>query len=66
MNKSIWQNTALTTGDYVNEINSLKKAKGKDIIVYGGVIFVSSFIEAQLKFNIYTNFYTYLSTLISI
>jgi len=36
LEKSIWTNTILATGNLTEEINNLKNQKGKDIIVYGG------------------------------
>lgn len=48
LNQSAWDNTELATGDLVEEITQLKKQGGKDIIVYGGVDFVASLIEAGL------------------
>ncbi len=45
---SEWGNTVLAKGDLVDEINQLKKQKGKDIIVYGGGTFVSSLIKHGL------------------
>lgn len=41
---SKWDNAAITKGDITKEIKTLKKKKGKDIIVYGGYSFVSSLI----------------------
>ena len=34
LEKSIWTNTILATGNLTEEINNLKNQKGKDIIVY--------------------------------
>lgn len=48
LKKSIWNNTSLAAGNYVDEINQLKKQNGKDIIVYGGATFVSSLIKTEL------------------
>jgi dihydrofolate reductase len=48
LTKSVWKNTVLAEGDYVEVINKLKKEPGKDIIVYGGATFVSSLIQAGL------------------
>jgi dihydrofolate reductase len=43
-----WKNTRLVKGDLIEEITKLKKLKGRDMIVYGGVSFVSSLIRAGL------------------
>ena len=48
LTKSEWDNTVLSNGDLVDEINSLKKQDGKDIIVYGGAIFISALIKHGL------------------
>ena len=48
LEKSEWNNTTLAKEDLVDEINQLKKQKGKDIIVYGGSGFVSSLIGEGL------------------
>jgi dihydrofolate reductase len=48
LNKSLWDNTIVVNGDFVNEIKKLKNAPGKDIIVYGGAEFVSSLIKEDL------------------
>jgi dihydrofolate reductase len=42
------QNVRLENGDMVEAVNQLKKAPGKDIVVYGGATFVSSLIENGL------------------
>lgn len=41
---SKWDNTTIINGDIAEEIKTLKKKKGRDIIVYGGYTFVSSLI----------------------
>lgn len=43
-----WENTTLAKGYLADEINTLKKQDGKDIIVYGGCSFVSSLIKEGL------------------
>lgn len=43
-----WQNTVVATGDLAEEVQRLKTQPGKDMIVYGGVSFVSSLIKAGL------------------
>jgi dihydrofolate reductase len=48
LDKSLWDNTVLAKGDISQEINSLKKQPGNDIIAYGGATFVSSLIKHQL------------------
>lgn len=48
LDKSPWNNTTLAKGNLVDEIASLKKQNGKDIIVYGGAGFVSSLIKEGL------------------
>jgi len=45
---SKWDNASIVKGDIVEEIKTLKKKKGKDIIVYGGYSFVSSLIQNRL------------------
>jgi dihydrofolate reductase len=57
LNKSIWDNTEIATGDYVQFINQLKKKSGKDIIVYGGAGFVSSLIKNNLidEYHLFIN-----------
>lgn len=48
LDKSKWENTKIAKGNLVEEINALKNKSGKDIIVYGGAIFVSSLIKNNL------------------
>lgn len=43
-----WNNTVLAKGNLVDEINQIKRQKGKDIIAYGGASFVSSLIKHRL------------------
>ncbi len=52
-----WINTTLATGDIVEEINSLKRKPGKDIIVYGGASFVSSLVQNNLidEYHLFIN-----------
>lgn len=52
-----WNNTVLVNGNLVDEINQLKNKKGKDIIAYGGVTFVSALIKHQLidEFHLFIN-----------
>jgi dihydrofolate reductase len=48
LDKSTWNNTTLAKGNLAEEIASLKKQNGKDIIVFGGAGFVSSLIKEGL------------------
>lgn len=54
---SEWKNTVLAHGDLVEEITSLKRQEGGDIIAYGGAIFVSGLISQRLidEFHIFIN-----------
>lgn len=45
---SQWTNTKLAKGEISEEVNQLKKQKGKNIMVYGGCGFVSSLIKEGL------------------
>lgn len=51
------QNVRLEKGDLTRVIDQLKKAPGKDIIVYGGATFVSSLMENSLidELNFFVN-----------
>jgi len=57
LDKSEWRNTVLAKGDLADEIKKLKNQSGKDIIVYGGVTFVSSLIKEGLidELNLFVN-----------
>lgn len=57
LDKSIWDNTELATGNLKDEVNRLKNQDGKDIIVYGGSSFVSSLIKEGLidEFHFFVN-----------
>lgn len=57
LEKSEWANTVLAKGDIVDEITTLKKQDGKDIIVYGGATFVSDLIKHRLidEFHLFIN-----------
>jgi dihydrofolate reductase len=46
--KSKWPDTTVIKGGIVEEINRLKKRKGKDILVYGGAGFASSLVKHRL------------------
>lgn len=48
LDKSIWRNTVLATGDVEKEVNALKNQNGGDLIVYGGATFVSALIKYGL------------------
>ncbi|HQY19307.1 MAG TPA: dihydrofolate reductase family protein [Ignavibacteria bacterium] len=57
LEKSEWENTELAKGNLSDEINSLKKQDGGDIIVYGGAGFVASLISERLidEFHLFVN-----------
>jgi dihydrofolate reductase len=57
LEKSVWTNTTLAKGDLVEEVNSLKRLDGKDILVYGGAEFVSNLIKENLidEYNLFIN-----------
>lgn len=57
LDKSTWNNTTLAKGNLADEIASLKKKNGKDIIVYGGAGFVSSLIKEGLidEYHLFVN-----------
>jgi len=57
LEKSEWENTMLAKGELVDEIMSLKKQAGSDIIAYGGGTFVSSLIKANLvdEYHLFVN-----------
>ncbi len=48
LDESTWNNTTLAKGNLAEEIANLKNQNGKDIIVFGGVGFVSSLIKEGL------------------
>ncbi|NML36925.1 dihydrofolate reductase family protein [Chitinophaga sp. G-6-1-13] len=48
LKESGWPNTILATGDLTEEVKALKKQPGKNMIVFGGVSFVSALIAAGL------------------
>jgi len=52
-----WNNARLEKGDLLQSIRRLKQQSGKDIIVYGGVQFVSSLIQEKLidEFHLFIN-----------
>lgn len=51
------KNVSVENGDLVTAINNLKRKEGKDMIVYGGVEFVSSLVKEGLidEFNFFVN-----------
>lgn len=57
LTQSDWDNTVLAKGDLSDEILSLKKQPGSDIIVYGGGTFVSALIKANLidEYHLFIN-----------
>ncbi|MGN7820142.1 dihydrofolate reductase family protein [Chitinophaga sp. 22536] len=48
LDQSNWPNTVLAKGDLTAEVKALKKKQGKNMIVFGGVSFVSALIAAGL------------------
>jgi dihydrofolate reductase len=57
LDTSAWANTVLAKGDLVDEITTLKKQDGNDIIAYGGATFVSALIKHGLidEFHLFIN-----------
>ncbi|MBD2705419.1 dihydrofolate reductase family protein [Spirosoma sp. BT702] len=57
MDHSIWNNTAIATGDLKKEVMALKNQPGKDMIVYGGVTLVASLLKEALidEINLFIN-----------
>ncbi len=57
LQKSNWDHTDLAKGDLVEEINTLKKQDGRDIIAYGGATFASALIKQGLvdEFHLFIN-----------
>jgi dihydrofolate reductase len=53
LEKSEWDNTQVNRGNMVDEIAKLKAQPGKDIIAYGGAMFVSNLIQAGLVDDFY-------------
>ena len=52
-----WNNTIIESSDLVETINSLKNEEGGDIMLYGGVSMVSSFIQNNLidEYHLFVN-----------
>lgn len=57
LDKSEWPNTDVENGDLAEAIGRLKSKARKDIIVYGGVSFVSALVKARLidEFHLFVN-----------
>jgi dihydrofolate reductase len=57
LEKSEWENTKLAKGNLVEVVNKLKNQDGKDIIVYGGSLFVSALVKENLidEFHLFIN-----------
>ncbi len=54
---SEWKDIELINGDLVEEVNRLKRMEGKDMIIYGGINFVSNLIKEDLidEYQIFVN-----------
>jgi dihydrofolate reductase len=50
---SKWANATLMDGDIEDEIRKLKNTPGREIIVYGGISFVSSLLKHELIDELY-------------
>lgn len=52
-----WNNAIIESGDLVETIHTLKNQAGKDILLYGGVSLVSSFIQNNLidEYHLFIN-----------
>lgn len=52
-----WNNAIIESRDLVETINTLKNQEGKDILLYGGVSLVSSFIQNNLidEYHLFVN-----------
>ena len=52
-----WNNAIIESGDLVETINTLKNQEGRDILLYGGVKMVSSFIQNNLidEYHLFIN-----------
>jgi dihydrofolate reductase len=57
LDKPDWKNSRIENGDLAEGIKRLKATKKKDILVYGGVSFVTSLIEERLidEFHLFVN-----------
>ncbi len=56
---SKWDNATIIGGELKSKIENLKSKKGKDIMVYGGVSFVSSLIQYDLVDEFYFLIYPF-------
>lgn len=56
---SKWGNATVVGGDMREQIGKLKSQKGRDIMVYGGVSFVSSLIQQDLVDEFYFLIYPF-------
>ena len=57
--ENTFENTSIISGDFKSSIEKLKSEKGKNIMVYGGVNFVSSLIQYDLVDEFALLFYPY-------
>lgn len=57
LDKPAWKNTRIENGDLAEGIKRLKATNKKDIVVYGGVSFVTSLVEEGLidEFHLFVN-----------
>lgn len=53
LDRSTWDHTVLAKGELMDEITTLKKQDGRDIIAYGGATFVSALINQGLIDELY-------------
>ncbi|MDP3130635.1 MAG: dihydrofolate reductase family protein, partial [Bacillota bacterium] len=57
MKESEWENTSIAKGNIIQEIETLKKENGKDLIAYGGAEFATALIENDLidEYHLFIN-----------
>lgn len=57
LEQSKWENTAVNSGDLVEEITRLKQQEGQDIYAFGGATFVSALIKHGLidEYHLFVN-----------
>jgi dihydrofolate reductase len=57
LEKSDWANTVLAKGNLVEELTRLKNQPGKDIIAYGGAMFVAGLVKHNLidEYHLFIN-----------
>ena len=48
-----WKNTKIIKGNFNDEISTLKKSNGKNVLIYGGASFASSVIQNNLVDEFY-------------